>query len=619
MNDEILKVIHIMKQSNYFTSWHDLLLDDSLVHEWKYILTHSNDNESYTKLANELHKYNVPFVIVNEYIDEFFRYFQDYEHTHRIKNKIAEAYLNKKLSHDKKLIKKELNKNISVLLESKKELINAHMNWMKNFIDTIIGTPKYFELDYTKCYVGKWLLEEKDNVDKELFEQHMNLHSMAQSALRMYKHNDYAYFLLLYNDILTVSYQIRDTISHIYMAKSLTSLLQDPLSGQANYFQLEHDIQENSNANSILIFNIKEFKKINLLYGHRTCDKIIKEIGTLIIDLDHIVETYRIYGDEFAVIFKTEHQLEFIDSFKDKLEKHSFHADDEIIFLSFYGSYSKITKHVLEYCEYGLMLSKKNYGEFIDINNIDREIFLKYANQVTLSQKLKLAFLDNRILTYYQPIMNLKSGQITKYEVLMRVKDIDGEILTPTNFLHNLKKMYMYPEVTKLIIQNSFQFFKNNHYEFSINLSYADIINETTKAFILKVLKENKEIAKRCTFEILEHEAILNESEVINFFEELHSNGVKIALDDFGVGYSNYDTIFKYDIDYIKIDGSLVESILSSERSKTFVQSISEIAKKMGAKVILEYVSSKEIYDAVTKMDVDYAQGYYIGRPSANL
>lgn len=265
------------------------------------------------------------------------------------------------------------------------------------------------------------------------------------------------------------------------------------------------------------------------------------------------------------------------------------------------------------------MLSKKSYGEFIDINNINRDQFLEYANQVTFSQKLKLAFLDNRILTYYQPIMDLKSGKVTKYEVLMRVKDINGEILTPITFLDILKKMYMYPEVTKRIIQNSFQFFKDNTYEFSVNISYADIMNENTKAFILKVLKENIEIAKRCTFEILEHEAILNESGVISFFEEIHSHGVRIALDDFGVGYSNYDTIFKYDIDYIKIDGSLVQSILTSEKSKTFVESISEIAKKMGAKVILEYVSSEEIYNTIVKMDVDYAQGYYIGKPSAEL
>lgn len=90
-------------------------------------------------------------------------------------------------------------------------------------------------------------------------------------------------------------------------------------------------------------------------------------------------------------------------------------------------------------------------------------------------------------------------------------------------------------------------------------------------------------------------------------------------MDDFGVGYSNYDTIFKFDIDFIKIDGSLVESILTSAKSKVIVESIVTVAKKMNAKVVVEFVSSKEIFDEVSKMNIDFAQGYFIGRPSKDL
>jgi len=227
--------------------------------------------------------------------------------------------------------------------------------------------------------------------------------------------------------------------------------------------------------------------------------------------------------------------------------------------------------------------------------------------------------LDNRIIAYYQPIMDLKTNKVTKYEVLMRVKESNSNILSPGDFLDVLKEMYIYPEVTKLIIKNSFEFFKNSKYEFSINLSFADIVNADTKAFILAIIKEYPEISSRCTFELLENEAILNEIEVNEFFEQLHIQGVKIALDDFGVGYSNYDTIFKFDIDYIKIDGSLTESILTSSKSMVLVESIITVARKLNAKIIVEYVSSKDIYEVISKMDVDYVQGYYIGKPSEFL
>ena len=112
---------------------------------------------------------------------------------------------------------------------------------------------------------------------------------------------------------------------------------------------------------------------------------------------------------------------------------------------------------------------------------------------------------------------------------------------------------------------------------------------------------------------------MLNINDVADFFTLLHSFGVKIALDDFGVGYSNYDIIFKFDIDYIKIDGSLVESVLTSEKSKTLIESIISISRKMDTKIIAEYVSSKEIFEVIKEMGIDYAQGFYIGKPSSGL
>lgn len=614
----ILDTIEIMKKSNYFIAWENTLLGGSVAQEWTALLDNCNDDNMYSLLAVKLHMNSIPYVIVSEYIDEFFRYYEYDKDRHIIKNRIAEAYLRKKLIDDKTLIEIELNKKMSVSIESKQELINAHMQWIRKFICNIIGKPVFIELQYTKCHVGRWL-EEEDFINTHLYEMHKNLHSMAQSAIRMYKKSDYAYFLLLYTDILSSSYQIRDSIMNIYFSRRIVSIFQDPVSKKANYFQLKLDIQSSQEEKTILLFNIKEFSKINLLYGHDVGDGIIKIITDIVDEIESVNKVYRIYGDEFAAIFSTDRKEEIIVEIKQTLQKYEFPVPNNTILLSFYGSVARISKHVLEYCEYGLMMSKHHYGDIVDVNNIDESIFKKYASEITMSQKLRLAFLDNRILLYYQPIMDLKTGVVTKYEVLMRVKDMDSSILVPDDFLDVLKEMYIYPEVTKLIIKNSFEYFKNNSYDFSINLSFADIINLDTESFILAIIKEYPEVACRCTFELLENEAILNEGEVNNFFNQLHRYGVKIALDDFGVGYSNYDTIFKFDIDYIKIDGSLTESILTSKKSKILIESITTVARNLNAKLIVEFVSSEEIFEAISKMDIDYAQGYYIGKPSKDL
>lgn len=619
MDQNIGYVIDKMRLSNYFDAWHDELLSETAPHEWETILNDSHNTILYTALSKKLYENNVPYVIVSEYIDEFFRYCKIDNNRHEIKNKIAQAYLEKKLTDDSIQIQEELNKKLSVTLESKQELINAHMKWMQHFINTIIGIPQFFELDPRKCFVGRWLIEEADNVPIALVEQHRNLHSMAQSALRMYQQEDYAYFLLLYTDILSASYQIRDTIIHIYFARRLTSIFQDPISNKANYFQLRHDIEKNKEENSILMFNVKEFQKMNLLYGHDVGDKIIKTVAELASKIENVVSTYRIYGDEFAIMFPNNFQEQVLKDFKNELFDYEFNVADEIISLSFYGSVAKVSEHILEYCEYGLMISKHHYGDIVDVDKIDQEVFLKYAHEITLSQQLKLAFLDNRILIHFQPILDIKTNSINKYEVLMRIETIDGKMMYPKEFLGVLKEMYIYPEVTKMIIKKSFEFFRDKPYGFSINLSYADIVNEDTKAFILELLKENQGTAPRCIFELLEYDAVLNFQEVGEFFDDLHSYGVRIALDDFGVGYSNYDTVFKFDIDFIKIDGSLVESILTSEKSKVIVESIVSVAKKMNAHVVVEFVSSEEIFDAISTMDIEFAQGFFIGKPSKDL
>ena len=618
--NSVKQVVKTIQDSYYFDAWKEILLDEHVVDDWKHILKDSNSDKLCHELGRRLYLNNIPYVIVTEYIDEFFRYCDSSYDNHKIKNKIAQAYLNKKLKSDSVLIEEELNKKLSISLEPKRDLINAHLKWMQNFIETIVGEPKFFELDPTKCFIGKWIIEDRaENMHPKIIHLHNNIHSMANSALRMYKRHDYAYFLLLYMDILTSSYQIRDIIMNIYFAKRLTSIYQDPITRYGNCFQLRHDIALQNTPSALLILNIKEFSKINLLYGHDSGDKIIKEVFETLLECENLIQAYRVYGDEYAVLLPMKNKDEIAKSLKNRLEKKEFIINEDKLILSFYGSIATSVIDALEKCEYGLMLSKSNYGEITDADAISDDILKIYADNITIAQELRLAFMDNRIIPFFQPIYELKTGKITKYEVLMRVEDIHSNILTPDQFLDVLQEMYIYPEVTKSIIKKSFEIFVNNELEFSINLSFADIINLDTEAFIIAILKQYPDVASRCTFELLENEAIHNHQEVSKFFNLLHSYGVKIALDDFGVGYSNYETIFKFDIDYIKIDGSLTESILTSSRSRVLMESIITVSKKLDAKLIVEFVSSQKLFDEISKMDVDYVQGYHIGKPKAKL
>ena len=618
----IQDVLGVITKSNYFSPWENILLGSEAIEAWQDLLLHKEKENFYSKFGQTLYSHKVPFVIVTEYIDEVFRYLED--HTldlHLIRNKIAEAFLREKLKFDILLIDIELEKELSDTIKEKRELINAHLYWMQLFIGTILGKSEMPELDSTRCHVGQWLTEGNvPTVDyTQINELHHNLHAMAKSAMRMYQRHDYAYFLLLYSDILMSSYQIRDLIMNVYFVKYIKSIYSDPLTGLGNYFQINKDIKDYQGKSTLLVFNIKEFSKINMLYGYQTGDRIINEIAEHLKSMKNIIRSYRIYGDEFAILFSSDEQNSVLKIFEQKIIQHSYSTQHSKIILSFYASFDKVNPHVLSNCEYGLMLSKQHRGHIINASDVDEKIRQKYLKNITLTQELQLAFLDNRIIPYFQPILDLKTDKVTKYETLMRVRDVNNKILEPIQFLEHLQGMYLYPEVTKMMIQKTFDMFRENEFDFSINLSFSDITNPETESFIHAILKQYPDTARRCTFELLEYEAILNQREVQDFLDLLRLYNVKIALDDFGVGYANYDTILNFDIDYIKIDGFITQSVLTKPKTLILMESIVALSKELDSKVIAEFIDSKILLEIVRKMGIDYAQGYYIGIPSPTL
>ena len=622
--EAVQKTIQMIDDSNYFNPWREQLLSERAVEEWLLIFSEKTCTESCRRLGEFYYEKGIPFVIVTEYIDEFFRHYIVSNHArHYIKNGISEAYLHRKLNEDEQNLQREIDKKLIGSLERKRYLVNAHLLWMSSFIKRVKGLEAELELDPCCCTVGKWLEEASDSIDTEEYRYihrvHENLHALARSALRMYEKNEYAYFLLLYLDIITDSYRIRERIIHIHFVKHLCSIYEDPLTGLYNYLQLFKNLDTAQDGKSMMVFNIMEFSKINIIYGQEKGNIVIKSIANYLKNNDEIETAYRIYADEFAITIPTAGRERIIQNIKNDIERQVFTFGDHEIMLRTYGSVGKKSNHVLERCEFGLMASREHYGAITDMDRMNEEEIRSYEEKFNFSQRLRLAFIDKRVLPYMQPIMDLRTGRISKYEVLMRIEDNDGTVMLPEKFLATLKKMYIFPEITKFIIQRSFEIFKNESYEFSINITYADIVDENIRAFIAAIIKENPQTAKRCTFELLENEAVQNLEEVNSFFAFLHRNGLKIALDDFGTGYANYETILQLDIDLIKIDGTLIKNITRDHKSRIIVESIIAIARTTDAEVVAEWVCDRDIFELVKELGVDYVQGYYIGKPGDSI
>ncbi|HFB53758.1 MAG TPA: EAL domain-containing protein, partial [Sulfurimonas autotrophica] len=181
------------------------------------------------------------------------------------------------------------------------------------------------------------------------------------------------------------------------------------------------------------------------------------------------------------------------------------------------------------------------------------------------------------------------------------------------------EKSKLYHHITYVMLEKSFAFFADKEqYEFSVNLSIDDMLNEKTVHFILEKLSTYN-APHRVVFEILENNKIENYQEIKKFIQKVKAYGAKIAIDDFGSGYSNFSHVLELNVDYLKIDASLVKNITQDENAKKVTQTIVNFAKNIGLQTIAEYVEDEASLKELSSLGVDFIQGYYIGKPAPKL
>jgi EAL domain-containing protein (putative c-di-GMP-specific phosphodiesterase class I) len=168
------------------------------------------------------------------------------------------------------------------------------------------------------------------------------------------------------------------------------------------------------------------------------------------------------------------------------------------------------------------------------------------------------------------------------------------------------------------MIEKTFEFMQNKPFDFSINLSESDLMDYSINSLIVEKLKKYGH-GNRVVFEIVETERIDDYELVARFVQEIKHYGAKIAIDDFGSGFSNFQHVAKLNVDYIKIDGSLIQNILFDANSLAIVESIHAFASRLGIKTIAEYVETLAIYEKIKAIGIHYTQGYFIAPPSPRL
>lgn len=396
----------------------------------------------------------------------------------------------------------------------------------------------------------------------------------------------------------------------------------DTLTGLQNRRRLTEKLEKRENA-FLIIINIDAFQEINDLYGEEAGDIILKDFALFLQEnMLNGATLYRLHSDEFAHLCDAPKD---IDEFKmlaslisQKISHKRFKIDDKTeVSLTATMGIAFGSELLLANADTALKLAKKSKKDFL-VYDSSMAMAKEYEKNLDWTKRLKTAIENDKIVPVYQPIIDTQTKKIVKYESLMRMVGEDGSFIAPIHFLELAKKNKLYHQLTKIMIEKTFERFEHLPYSVSINLSVDDIVNKDIYKFIIEKLK-NSSISKNIVFEIIESEGIENFDQVLEFINSVKRYGAKISIDDFGTGYSNFEYLMKLKVDYIKIDGSMIKNIDTDKNSQMITQTIVEFSKKMNIKTVAEFVHSKDVFEKVSQMGVDYMQGYYFGAPTEDI
>lgn len=383
-----------------------------------------------------------------------------------------------------------------------------------------------------------------------------------------------------------------------------------------------------NNIKTLFLIDILYMKDINAIYNFQNGDFIIKQLKKLLetqitslirkkIDKKILIELTNTHADVFELMiyedFTIDEILEIKNLIFEQVINHPFKLNNKTASINIditIGCSKSDDQLIRIYAEKALHQAKLNFVHYM---YYDAYLYKNESINEDLLDILNYNIENELVEPYFQAIMDNNNDQIIKYEALMRLYDKKGNILLPQVFIHKSKKCRLYTKLMELLIDKIVFYINQYKKNISINLDYTDILNPNIKRSLIAKIRKNN-IGRYLTIEILESEKIANFNIVNDFISEVKKYDVKIAIDDFGTGFSNYEYILNLNVDYIKIDGSLIKKI-DEEIYLNLIKSIVQFCKQQEIKIVAEFVSDVKILRYVKAIGIDYSQGYYISKP----
>lgn len=415
----------------------------------------------------------------------------------------------------------------------------------------------------------------------------------------------------------------------------------DVLTGLYNrhYFEKELErmvaqVARNRHQGGLIYIDIDNFKYVNDTLGHAAGDRLLLQVAQMLLArLREGDVMARFGGDEFTVLLQNMNPsllTHVAESFHRLFENFTFLEGQQVYDIRVSLGATLIKPETLNagealaQADLACTLAKSRGRNQAHLYDPVDQALAGMVSEVSWTRKINEALEHERFVLHFQPIFSIKGGTVEHYEVLLRMRDADDKLIAPGLFLPAAERFGLMHAIDRWVVLQAIRTLWDEQragrsLRFAVNLSALVFDDRDFLPYLRETLASCGLDPASLTFEFTETAAISHMASARDFIEQLKVLNCRVALDDFGSGFSSYGYLKHLPVDFLKIDGSFVQHLARDPQDQAIVKSMNQVAHALGKQTIAEFVGDAQALELLREFGVDFAQGYHLGKPSATL
>ncbi|MGQ0593638.1 MAG: EAL domain-containing protein [Gammaproteobacteria bacterium] len=411
-----------------------------------------------------------------------------------------------------------------------------------------------------------------------------------------------------------------DPLTHLFNRRRLQEELEEAIARAKRYRQ----------SGALVFVDLDQFKYVNDTSGHPAGDRLLEGLGESLPRVLREVDVIaRLGGDEFAIVLGKADEAEAVQVAKKILahiQEIEIRAGDRVhrvsasIGITLFPQHGDTVQDLLAHADLALYEAKESGRGRCHLFSPADQGHRAMQERVLWKERVERALAEQRFVLAVQPILEIRAGRISHYEVLLRMRHDDGSLISPAQFIEVAERVGLIGRIDRMVVAEAVRAqarlaAMGEDVSFAVNLSAHAFNDPELLTFLADLLRDTGLDPKRLILEMTETATVADFGAARSLMEAIRALGCSFALDDFGRGFASFFYLKELPMEYVKIDGSFVRNLLERPDDQALVRAMAQIARAFGKKTVAEHVESGEVLELLAQFDIDYAQGYYTGAP----